>query len=106
MPDDNHSIKRGRRVPAVRAPRVIEENGGDWLRAAVLESAAKGDAKLVVDVTSTQFADPAGLRLLVRAHQRALEEARAQGLVMPGVIIRRSPGIFWLSELARMFSQG
>jgi anti-anti-sigma regulatory factor len=93
--------KRGRGVPTVQAPDAIDENGADWLAASLLESAAEGHAKLVVDVSSTPFADPAGLRLLVHAHGRALAEGRAHGLAIPSVIIRRAPGIFWLSELAR-----
>jgi hypothetical protein len=60
----------------------------------------------VVEVSSTQFADPQGLRLLVRAHQRAQAEGRSQGLAIPSVIVRRAPGIFWLSELARKLANG
>ena len=98
MPDDEHCVKPSRRVPAVKAPREIADRGADWLQA---ESAANGQTRLVVDVSSTQFADPPGLRLLVRAQQRAQAEGRAQGLAVPSVIVRRAPGIFWLSELAR-----
>ena len=57
----------GRGVPVVRAPQEIAAGGVGWLQAALLESAAGGHAGLVVDVSSTQFADPQGLRLLVRA---------------------------------------
>lgn len=106
MPDDEHCVKPSRRVPAVKAPREIADRGAGWLQAALLESAASGQARLVVDVSSTQFADPPGLRLLVRAHQRAQAEGRAQGLAIPGVIVRRAPGIFWLSELARKLASG
>jgi anti-anti-sigma regulatory factor len=106
MPDEMHSINRAGRLPAVTAPVEISEDGADWLRAALLESAANGHAKLVVDVSSTQYSDPAGLRLLVRAHERARDEGRAKGLAVPGVIVRRAPGIFWLSELARKLARG
>jgi anti-anti-sigma regulatory factor len=101
MPRDESPTKEGRTVPAVTAPEEINDDGAEWLRAALLASAADGHAKLVVDVSSTQFADPPGLRLLVHAHERATAEGRAQGLLVPSVIVRRAPGIFWLSELAR-----
>ena len=106
MPDDERSVKPSRRVPAVKAPQEIADPGAGWLQAALLESAASGQARLVVDVSSTQSADPPGLRLLVRAQQRAQAEGRAQGLAIPSVIVRRAPGIFWLSELTRKLASG
>lgn len=101
MPDEKPYSKRGRGVPTVRAPEAIDENGAGWLAASLLESAAEGHANLVVDVSSTPFADPVGLRLLVHAHGRAVAEGHKHGLAIPSVIVRRAPGIFWLSELAR-----
>jgi hypothetical protein len=96
MPRDEYPARQGRSVPAVSAPREFHD-GADWLRAALLASAADGHAKLVVDVASTQFADPLGPRMTVHAYERALAEARAQGLRLPSVIVRSAPGIFWLS---------
>jgi anti-anti-sigma regulatory factor len=101
MRGDDTQTSRGTDMPAVSAPEEIRDDGADWLRAALLASAADGQAKLVVDVSGTQFADPPGLRMLVPAYERALAEGRAQGLLLPSVIVRRAPGIFWLSDLAR-----
>jgi anti-anti-sigma regulatory factor len=103
MRGDDTQTSRGTDMPAVSAPDEIRDDGADWLRAALLASAADGQAKLVVDVSGTQFADPPGLRMLVPAYERALAEGRAQGLLLPSVIVRRAPGIFWLSDLARKF---
>jgi anti-anti-sigma regulatory factor len=101
MHGQRHSSNQGRGVPTIMAPAAIDGSGGDWLAHSLLESAAHGHPKVVVDVSSTPFADPEGLRLLAQAHERAVAEGRARGLAIPGVIIRRAPGIFWLSELAR-----
>jgi anti-anti-sigma regulatory factor len=101
MRRDDTQTSRGTDMPAVSAPEEIRDDGADWLRAALLASAADGQPKLVVDVSGTQFADPPGLRMLVPAYERALAEGRAQGLLLPSVIVRRAPGIFWLSDLAR-----
>ena len=82
MPRDEYPARQGRGVPAVRAPREIHDRA-DWLRAALLASAADGHAKLVVDVSSTQFADPEGLRMPVHANERALAEAGLRGCACP-----------------------
>jgi anti-anti-sigma regulatory factor len=83
------------------APGAIDGSGADWLARSLLESAVGGHTKVVVDVSGTPFSDPEGLRLLVHAHERAIAEGRTRGLAIPGIIVRRGPGIFWLSELAR-----
>jgi anti-anti-sigma regulatory factor len=101
MRRDESQTSRGSDMPAVSAPEEIRDDGADWLRAAMLASAADGHSRLVVDVSGTQFADPPGLRMLVPAYERALAEGRARGLLLPSVIVRRAPGIFWLSDLAR-----
>ena len=100
-----HPSKQGRGVPTITAPGVIDGSGADWLAHSLLESAANGHPKVVVDVSSTPFSDPEGLRSLVRAHERAVAEGRTRGLAIPSVIVRRAPGIFWLSELARKLTQ-
>ncbi len=105
MRRDEYPTSRGPDMPAVNAPDEICDDGADWLRAALLSSAADGHARLVVDVSGTQFADPPGLRMLVPAYERALAEGRARGLLLPSVIVRRAPGIFWLSDLARRLPQ-
>jgi anti-anti-sigma regulatory factor len=105
MRRDQTQTSRGSDMPAVSAPEEIHADGADWLRAALLASAADGHARLVVDVSGTQFADPPGLRMLVSAYERAMAEGRAQGLLLPSVIVRRAPGIFWLSDLARKLPQ-
>jgi anti-anti-sigma regulatory factor len=105
MYGQRYSRKRAPGVPTITAPGGIEGSGADWLARYLLESAALGHAKVVVDVSSTPFSDPEGLRLLVRAHEQAASEGRRRGLAIPSVIVRRAPGIFWLSELARKVTE-
>jgi anti-sigma B factor antagonist len=70
-------------VPVVAAPEEIDVTNAGWLRAVVLEAAARGDKTFVVDMTRTHFCDSAGLGVLVRAHSRALAEGGELRLVIP-----------------------
>jgi anti-sigma B factor antagonist len=70
-------------VPVVAAPEEIDVTNADWLRAVLLEAAARGHETFVVDMTRTQFCDSAGLGVLVRAHSRALAEGGELRLVIP-----------------------
>jgi anti-sigma B factor antagonist len=70
-------------VPVVAAPEEIDASNADWLRAGLLEAAARGHATFVVDMTRTRFCDSAGLGVLVRAHNRALAEGGELRLVIP-----------------------
>jgi anti-sigma B factor antagonist len=70
-------------VPVVAAPEEIDASNAGWLRAALLEAAARGHATFVVDMTGTQFCDSAGLGVLVRAHNRALADGGELRLVIP-----------------------
>jgi anti-anti-sigma regulatory factor len=105
MHGQRYSRKHGRGVPTIMAPGAIDGSGADWLAQSLLESAARGHPKVVVDVSSTPFSDREGLRLLVHAHERAVAEGRTNGLAIPSLIVRRAPGIFWLSELARTITE-
>ena len=70
-------------VPVVAAPPEIDASNAGWLRAALLDAAARGHATFVVDMTGTQFCDSAGLGVLVRAHNRALADGGELRLVIP-----------------------
>jgi anti-anti-sigma factor len=70
-------------VPVVAAPEEIDASNANWLRAALLEAAARGHATFVVDMTRTRFCDSAGLGVLVRAHNRAQAEGGELRLVIP-----------------------
>jgi anti-sigma B factor antagonist len=70
-------------VPVVAAPPEIDASNAGWLRAALLEAAARGHATFVVDMTGSQFCDSAGLGVLVRAHKRALADGGELRLVIP-----------------------
>jgi anti-sigma B factor antagonist len=70
-------------VPVVAVPEEIDIRNAGWLRAVVLEAAARGHETFVVDMTRTHFCDSAGLGVLVRAHCRALAEGGELRLVIP-----------------------
>jgi anti-sigma B factor antagonist len=70
-------------VPVVAAPEEIDATNADWLRAVLLEAAARGHGTFVMDMTGTQFCDSAGLGVLVRAHNWALAEGGELRLVIP-----------------------
>jgi anti-sigma B factor antagonist len=69
------------------------------LRTALLDSAARGQATLVVDLACTQFCDTAGMHVLVGAHKRALAEGGQLRLVIAtGNLLR----IFAITGLDRV----
>jgi len=71
------------RVPVLWAPAEIDITTCCELRAALLRWHSRGHATVVVDLTGTAFCDLAGLRELMRAHQRALTSGGALRLVTP-----------------------
>jgi anti-sigma B factor antagonist len=87
-------------VPVVIAPAEIDTTTAGQLRAILLEWHTRGHATMVVDMTATQFCDSAGLRELVRAHQRAMAEGGELRLVLPadGAV----PRVFTVTGLDRL----
>jgi anti-anti-sigma factor len=70
-------------VPVVEAPAEIDISNADLLLAVLLEAAARGHARFVVDMTRTRFCASAGLGVLVRAHNWALADGGELRLVSP-----------------------
>src|SRR5215468_500197 len=83
MPAVRYPIEMVKGVPVVAAPREIDASNTDWLRTTLLETAARGHATFVVDLTRTRLCASAGLGALVRAHKRALAEGGELRLLMP-----------------------
>ncbi len=83
------TVLRG--VPVITAPREIDMASAESLRAALAETAARGHATIVVDLSITQFCDSSGLHVLVRAHRTALAEGGELRLVIGS---RNVPRIF------------
>ena len=86
-------------APVVRAAEEIDVTNADGLRAALLEAAARGHGRFVVDMTRTRFCDTAGLHVLVGAHKRAGAEGGQVLLVIPGAAVLR---IFAITGLDRV----
>jgi anti-sigma B factor antagonist len=71
-----------RGVPVVTAPAEIDMASAEALRAALAETAARGHATIVVDLSATRFCDSAGLHALIRAHRTAVAEGGELRLVI------------------------
>ncbi|HEY3034474.1 MAG TPA: STAS domain-containing protein [Streptosporangiaceae bacterium] len=83
MTGDRYPIEMIGGVPVVAAPAEIDASNADWLRAVLLEAAARGHGSFVVDMARTQFCASAGIGVLVRAHNWALAEGGELRLVIP-----------------------
>jgi anti-anti-sigma factor len=83
MPAVRYPIEMVKGVPVVAAPEEIDTRNTDWLRTTLLETAARGHATFVVDMTRTRVCAAAGIGALVRAHQRARAEGGELRLLMP-----------------------
>ena len=90
MPAVRYPIEMVRGVPVVAAPGEIDARNTDGLRTTLLETAARGHATFVVDMTRTRLCAPVGIGALVRAHQRALAEGGELRLLMPASAAVRS----------------
>ena len=73
----------------VSAPEEIDISNAGQLRAALPEPAVDGPAIVVVDMSTTQFCDSAGLHVLVRAHKRALAVGGELRLVVTSPTVLR-----------------
>jgi anti-sigma B factor antagonist len=82
MPGIEYPVAVVRGLPVVSAPEEIDAANSGGLGGVLLRTAALGHATLVVDMTSTQFCDSAGLHVLVRAHKRAAAEGGELRLVI------------------------
>lgn len=87
-------------VPVVTAPPEIDITTADQLHAVLLDTAARGHATVVVDLTRTRFCDSHGLHTLLRAHKLAQADGGELRLVTPadGIV----PRIFALMCLDRL----
>jgi anti-sigma B factor antagonist len=80
-----------RGVPVIIAPAEIDMAHAEPLRAMLAETAARGHATIVVDLSATRFCDSAGLHVLIRAHRMAVAEGGELRLVIGS---RSVPPIF------------
>ena len=83
MPDTRYPIQMAGGVPVITAPAEIDITSAGQLQAILDEWHARGHTTVVMDLTGTQFCDAAGLRVLVRAHQRAVPEGGELRLAIP-----------------------
>ena len=70
-------------VLVVTAPAEIDITAADQLQAILFDLRARGHTTVVVDMTGTQFCDPAGIFELALAHQRVQADGGGLRLVMP-----------------------
>jgi anti-sigma B factor antagonist len=106
MPDARFSVEVVSGVPVVVTPEEIDITNADGLRAALLEAAAygPGPARLVVDMSRTQFCDTAGIHALVAAHKRAEAGRGEVRLVITGAAVLRIFAITGLDSVIPHFA--
>ena len=83
MPEGSFPVEVIEGVPVVAAPEEIDITNAEALRSALLQAAANGHGRFVVDMTQTQFCDSSGLHTLLRAHKLAMSEGGELRLVVP-----------------------
>jgi anti-sigma B factor antagonist len=86
-------------VPVVTAPVDIDAANAEGFQQILLQAASCRRATVVVNMTGTRFCDSAGVRVLVRAHERALINGGELLLVIPASAVLR---VFALAGIARV----
>ena len=104
MPDARFPVQLAGGVPVVAAPEQVDITNASGLRAALLEAAARGHGRVVVDMTQTLFCDTAGLHALAGAHKRAEAEGGEVLLVIPGAAVLRLFAITGLDHVIPNFT--
>ncbi len=104
VPEARFPVEMVSGVPVVAAPEYVDISNADGLQAALLEMAAQGHGRLVVDMSRTQFCDTAGLHALVGAHKRALAEGGEVRLVISGPAVQRIFTLTGLSDVIPSFT--
>ena len=104
MPDARFPVEVVGGVPVVVAPEEIDITNADGFRAALLEAAAHGPGRLVVDMSRTQFCDTAGIHALVAAHKRAEADLSDMRLVITGAAVLRIFAITGLDSVIPRFA--
>ena len=100
MPDIRYLRMMTGGVPVVTAPPEIDITSADQLRAVLLDTAIRGHATVVVDLTGTRFCDSRGVHTLLRAHKLAQADGGELRLVVPAD--GAGPRIFALLCLDRL----
>jgi anti-sigma B factor antagonist len=92
-------------VPVVTAPAEIDISTADQLRALLLDTAARGHATVVVDMTRTRFCDCCGLHTLLRMHKLAQADGGELRLLTPADgPVPRIMGLTCLDRLVPCFA--
>jgi anti-anti-sigma factor len=105
VPGGKYPIEMVNGVPVVTAPAEIDAGNAEWLRAVLWEAAARGHGTSVVDMTGTRLCAPAGIGVLVGAHDRALAEGGELRLVIPAsALVRRMFACSGLDQLITYFA--
>src|SRR5215475_3623482 len=92
-------------VPVVTAPAEIDITSADQFRAVLLDTAARGHATVVVDLTLTGFCDCCGLHTLLLVHKLAQADGGELRLVTPaGGMVPRILALTCLDRLIPCFA--
>jgi len=86
-------------VPVVTAPVDIDAANAEGFQQILLRAASCRRPTVVVNMTGTRFCDSAGVRVLVRAQERALASGGELLLVIPASAVLR---VFALAGITRV----
>jgi anti-anti-sigma factor len=70
-------------VPVVDAPHEIDADNAEGFDKLLLHAACCGHGTVVVNLAGTRFCDSSGVRVLARAHERAMAEGGELLMVIP-----------------------
>ena len=87
-------------VPVVDAPDEIDADNAESFDKLLLHAASCGPRTVVVDMTRTRFCDSGGVRVLARAHERAVAAGGELLMVIPASAFVLS--VFALTGLDRL----
>jgi len=100
MADLRHPIVMIGGVPVVDAPREIDAANAESSDKLLLHAASCGCGTVVVNLTGTRFCDSGGVRVLARAHERAVAAGGELLMVIPASSFVLS--VFALTGLDRL----
>jgi anti-sigma B factor antagonist len=91
-------------IPVVNAPLELDAASAGGFQKMLLQAASCRQATVVVNMTSTRFCDSAGVRVLVRAHARAVTKDGELLLVIPANAVLRVFAITGITRVIRHFA--
>lgn len=105
MADPGYPVVMIGGASVVTAPPELDTANAEWFRKVLLHALDRGNAAVVVSMTSTQFCDSAGVSALAWVHGHAVAQDAKLVLVIPaGAAVLRIFAIAGLDRLMPIFA--